>query len=203
MVKTAIRASGLALIAGALCVGGALLVVSLRHQGLSSPVVDTILLAGAILLTLGWPGMYARQAGVAGWLGLAGYALLQVGNVLLIVAAAQPLFTPSIKGLGESAAAFFLAVSLLLGLILTAVATLRAAIFPRWSGILLLAASAGFLFSFFVAEDLPPIAGPLSGGVLGLLLACAFGGIGISLWQGANQPAAQTSAPPATSPFGA
>jgi hypothetical protein len=142
---------------------------------------------------LGWPGMYACQAEAAGWLGLVGHVLLQVGNILILVAAAEPLFTPAIKGLGESAAAFFLAIALLLGLILTAIATLRAAVYPRWSGILLLAASVGFLFAFFVAENLPPIAGPLSGALFGLVNALAFAWIGVSLWRGSVQPATERS----------
>ncbi len=195
MVKIAMRWSGLALLAGVLLLGSAIAIVSLTRQGLASPVVDTMLLVGSILMMLGWPGMYARQAGATGWLGLVGHILLEVGNVLIIVAAAQPLFTPTITGLGESAAAFFLGVALLLGLVLTAVATLRAAVYPRWSGILLLAAGAGFLFDFFVAEDLPPLAGPLSGAIFGLLIAAALGWIGASLWTssdwiGTGQPAA-------------
>lgn len=181
MVKIAVRWSGLALLAGVLLLGTSIAIVSVSHEGLSSPVVDTMLLVGAILLMLGWPGMYARQAEAAGWMGLVGHILLEVGNVLIIVAAAQPLFTPTITGLGESAAAFFLGVALLVGLILTATATLRAGVYPRWSGILLLAAGVGFLFSFFVAEDLPPIAGPVSGAVFGLLIVAALGWIGVSL----------------------
>ena len=115
--------------------------------------------------------------------------LLEVGNVLLIVYAAEPLFTPAITGLGESAAAFFLGIALLLGFVLTAVATLRAAVYPRWSGILLLAAGAGFLFDFFYAEDLPPIAGPLGGAILGLLMASAFAWIGVVIWRSSGQTA--------------
>ncbi len=56
----------------------------------------------------------------------------------------------------------------------------------RWSGILLLATGAGFLFDFFVAEDLPPIAGPLGGAILGLLMASAFAWIGIAIWRGSG-----------------
>jgi hypothetical protein len=195
MVNVAMRWSGLALLTGVLLLGAAVAIVSLRRQGLASPALDTMLLVGSILLMLGWTGMYARQAEAAGWLGLVGHILLQAGSVLIIVATAQPLFTPSITGLGESATAFFLGVALLLGLVLTAVATLRAGVYPRWSGVLLLAAGAGFLFSCFVAEDLPPIAGPLDGAIFGLFIAGAFGWIGVSLWMGqdrigSSQPAA-------------
>lgn len=189
MVKMAIRWSGFSLFAGALFLGVTIAIVSLGRLGLSSPLVDSMLLAGTILMMLGWPGMYAYQSEAAGWLGLVGHGLLEAGNVLIVVAAAQPLFTPAIRGLAESAAAFFLAITLLLGFMLTAVATLRAAVYPRWSGILLLGAGLGFFFDFFVSEDWPPIAGLVSGIIFGLLIASAFGWIGATLWRGAAQPA--------------
>ncbi|HEY6410132.1 MAG TPA: hypothetical protein VIY29_21970, partial [Ktedonobacteraceae bacterium] len=100
-----------------------------------------------------------------------------------------PLFSPEIKGLGESAPAFLLGIALLLGLVLTAIATLRADVYPRWSGILLLAASVGFLFSFFVAEYLPPLAGQLGDAIFGMLFAFAFAWIGVSIWMGSSQTA--------------
>ncbi len=66
---------------------------------------------------------------------------------------------------------FLLALAFSLGLLLTAIATIRAAVFPRWSGILLLIGAGGFIFGFFVAELLPAVAG-----VLGVtLLAIPFG----------------------------
>ncbi len=190
MVKTTIRGSGLALVAGALLLGAAIAMVSLGLPGrFPTPLVSSILLVASILLMLALPAMYARQSEAAGWLGLVGYVLLEVGNVLLIVYAAEPLFTPQIKGLGESAAAFFLGIALLLGFVLTAVATLRAAVYPRWSGILLLAAGVRFLFDFFVAEYLPPIAGQLGGAIFGMLFALALAWIGVSIWIGLSQTA--------------
>jgi uncharacterized membrane protein len=190
MVNTAMRWSGLALVAGALGVGVALVMVSLRLPGQPLELWWRILLlVGSILLMLALPGMYARQAEAAGWPGLLGHVLLEVGIVYVIVGAGAPLFNPAIKGLGESALAFLLAIALLLGLVLTAVATLRAAVYPRWSGILLLAVGGGFLFAFFVAGDLPPIAGPLSAAILGMLMASAFAWIGVAIWRGSSQTA--------------
>ncbi|HEX9038978.1 MAG TPA: hypothetical protein VF808_18495 [Ktedonobacterales bacterium] len=189
MLKTAMRWSGLALVAGVALISAAVALVSVPNLGLSSLPVDTALFAGALLLMLGLPGMYARQADAAGWLGLAGHILLTVGAVLLIVAGALRLVNPAIKGLGESATAFLLATALLLGLGLTAIATLRAAIYPRWTGILLLGASAGFLFSFYMSEYLPPPASPVGAMVFGAFLAAALIWIGISLWRDAGSPA--------------
>jgi len=192
MIKTALRWSGVALVAGALVLGAAMVLGSLTLPGqFFSPLVSLLLLVGSLLLMLALPGMYARQAEAAGWLGLLGYVLLAVGNVLLIGFAAAPLFNPSITGLGEeeSVAAFLLALALILGFVLTAVATLRAAVYPRWSGILLLVAGVVFLFGFFVAEELPPIAEALSVALLGISLAVALAWIGAALWSGSGQRA--------------
>ncbi len=190
MVKITIRGSGLALVAGALLMGAAIAMVSLRLPGqLPTPLVSTMLLVASILIMLALPGMYARQSEAAGWLGLVGHVLLEVGIVIVVVYAAAPLFNPAVKGLGESVAAFLLGIALLLSLVLTAIATLRAGVYPRWSGILLLAAGVGFLFDFFVAEYFPPIAGQLGGAIFGMLFALALAWIGVSIWLGLSQTA--------------
>ena len=143
------------------------------------PLVSSLLLVASLLLLLAFPGMYARQAEAAGWLGLVGHVLLAVGNVFFLVYAAGPLFTPAITGGEESATAFFLGMALILGLVLTAVATLRAKVSPRWSGILLLLATGvAFLFRGMVAEELPPIAGARSRTLVGVSLAVALSWIG-------------------------
>ena len=77
--------------------------------------------------------------------------------------------------------AFLLGIALLLGIFLTAIATLRAGVYPRSSGILLLAAGAGFLFDFFVAEYMPPLAGQLGNASFGMVFALAFAWIGVSI----------------------
>jgi hypothetical protein len=114
---------------------------------------------------------------------LAGHALLQTGILLLVLLAATPILYPAIKTpSGENVVAFLLGIALTLGLLLTGIATIRAGVFPRWVGILLLAATAGFFFDFFVAEFLPPLAGQLGSAIFGTLLAISLAGIGISLW---------------------
>jgi len=178
------------MVAAALVLGTALAMQWLWLPGrLPAPLGSLLLLVGSVLLMLALPGMYARQAEAAGRLGLVGHVLLAVGNVLFIGFAAAPLFNPSIKGLDaeESIAAGLLGLTLILGFVLTAVATLRAAVYPRWSGILLLVAGVGFLFGFFVAEDLPPSAGALIGVGWGVSLAIAWAWIGVALLRGADQ----------------
>lgn len=195
MINATIRLSGLALVAGALLMGVALALLSLRVSGpFPTPLVSTMLFVAAILIMLALPGIYARQCEAAGWLRLVGHVLLEVGMLIIIVYAGLPLFNPAIKGLGESAAAFLLGCALLLGLVLTATATVRAGIYPRWSGILLLAAGGGFLFDFFVSEYLPPIVGQLGIAIFGMMYMVAFAWIGVSTWMGPRHTAPRLSA---------
>jgi len=187
MSEIAFRWSGLLLILGAVLLGTGIVVISLKPviNQLFSPGVSLLLLLSSILLLLALPAMYARQANAAGWLGLAGHALLQTGVLLLVVIAATPILYPSIKtATGENLVVFLLGIALTLGLLLTGIATLRAGIFPRGAGILLLAAMAGFFFNFFVAEFLPPIAGQVGSAIFGILLALSFAWIGAALWIG-------------------
>lgn len=185
MASTAIRWSGLILIAGALVLGAAIVVVTLSpspNQAFS-PLVGYLFWLAGILLLLALPGMYARQANPAGWLGLAGFVLLQAGTVLFVMLATPVLWYPSTKEpFPESISAFLLGIALTLGLLLTGVATLRAGVYSRWASILLLGATLLFFFSFFIAEFLPPV--PWLGALLGILLASALAWIGASLLRG-------------------
>ena len=66
MVETTIRWSGLALVAGALLMGAALAMVSLRLPvQLPTPLASMILLVASLLIMLALPGMYARQSEAA------------------------------------------------------------------------------------------------------------------------------------------
>lgn len=187
MTEITYRWSGILLVVGAALLGAAIVTIALK------PVMDRplppgaslLLLLSSICLLLSLPTMYVRQADAAGWLGLAGYGLLQTGILVLILSAATPILYPSFKQApGESLVFFLLAIALTLGLLLTGIATIRAHVFPRGAGILLLAAMAGFFFVFFVAEFLPPLAGQLGSALFGLLLAFALAWFGITLWVG-------------------
>jgi hypothetical protein len=195
MSEIAFRWCGILLIIGAGLLGIAIVIISLKpveNQTLS-PGVSSLLLLSSIYLLLSLPAMYARQAATAGWLGLVGHALLQTGRLLLVVLAATPLLYPSFNPVpGENIVVFLLGIALTLGLLLTGIATIRAEVFPRWAGIMLLAAMAGFFFVFFVAEFLPPITGQLGSAIFGALLALALAWIGIALWIGKLGPAIGT-----------
>ena len=192
MADTIVRLSGIALIIGALLLATAIVLISFNpviDQPLS-PRASLLLLLSAILLLLSLPAMYARQAEAAGWLGLAGHMLLQTGILLLVVLAATPLLYPSLNPTpGENVVIFLLGIALTLGLLLTGISTIQANVYPQWAGIMLLAATAGFFFVFFVAEFLPPIAGMrrsrgLGSAFFGILLALGLVWIGIAIWAG-------------------
>jgi hypothetical protein len=193
MAEIAFRWSGASLILGAVLVGAAIVTLSLKPvvNAALSPGVSLLLLLASVFLLLALPAVYTRQAGPAGWLGLAGHALLQTGMLLLVIVAAPPILYPSIKpALGEHWILFALGIALTLGLLLTGIATVRAGVFPRWAGLLLLAATAGIFFDFFVAEFLPPLPGQLGSALFGILLALALAGMGGALWLGRLGPAA-------------
>lgn len=181
----AIQWSGPVLIGGALAFGLGIALISSRPVigAAFSPSEATVLFVAAALLLLSLPAMYAVQADAAGALGLVGHVLLATGLLLLVMLAATPLLYPSLKvSTLEHPLVFGLGIALTLGLLLTAIATLQADVFPRPASILLLGATAGFFFVFFVAEFLPPAAGQLGTAIFGGLLALGFAWIGVTLW---------------------
>lgn len=189
MAEIAFRWSGIFLMIGATLQGVATVILAMKpvmNQPLSPGVSLLFLLAGVLLL-LSLPAVYAQQANRAGWPGLVGYGLLETGILLWIVLAAPPLLYPSLNLVpGENTLFFFLGIALTLGFLLTGIVTIRAAVFPRWAGILLLAATFGFFFSFFVAEFLPAAAGQIGSATFAVLLALALGWLGGALW--VNKP---------------
>jgi len=198
MAEIAFRWSGILLVLGATLLGAAIVIISLKPvmEQAFSPGVSLLMLVSSMLLLLSLPAMYARQANAAGWLGLAGHVLLQTGILILVMLAATPLLYPSLKPIpGENLVVFLLGIALTIGLLLTGIATVRADVFPRWAGILLLAAMAGFFFDFFVAEFLPPVAGQIGSAIFGVLLALALAWYGVALWTGNLGPVVGNAVP--------
>jgi uncharacterized membrane protein YgdD (TMEM256/DUF423 family) len=67
MVKTTMRWNGLALVAGALVLGGAIVMISLEPPGrFPTPLGSMLLLVAPVLLILALPSMCARQAEATG-----------------------------------------------------------------------------------------------------------------------------------------
>lgn len=191
MSETAVRLGGWLLVGGSSLLGFAIVKLSLRpvvNQQFSRGI-SVLMLISAVLLLLSLPAMYAAQSDSAGWLGLTGFALLQAGVVLFVLLASTPLLYPSITiPAGENAAVFLLGIALTVGLVLTGIATVRAGVFPRWSGITVLAAAAGFFFLFFIAEFLDPRVTQVGSACFGVLLAVALASIGVSVWRTGLNP---------------
>jgi hypothetical protein len=152
MADSSIRWSGVLLLAGALLLGASLIMASFGPATAHlSPATSVLMLVASVLVMLALPTMYIRQANSAGALGLVGHILLEVGMTFLVVYVAAPLLFPTLKEPpGESPLAFFLGIALVLSILFTSIASLRAGIFPRWSGILLLGAAMGFFFDYFL-----------------------------------------------------
>jgi hypothetical protein len=184
-MTAAIHWAGAGLIAGSVALAVAIVLVSLRPviaQSLSPDVAAVLLLAAALLIP-SLPAMFAVQADRVGVFGLIGYVLLTTGLLLLVLVSATPLLHPSVEArTGEHPLVFGLGIALSLGLLIIGVATLQAEVLPRPAAVLLLGATAGFFFVFFVAEFLPPSFGQVGSAVFGVLLALGFGWIGLSLW---------------------
>lgn len=136
---------------------------------------------GALLVLLGLPGMPTYQAGRAGILGLLGflcvsYIFLMQGVLVPFTSvtivpelAANPTTLPLAVAPPPAMAPFFLASMLaeFVGPLLLAIATLRARVFPRWIGWLLLATvllGVMNVVPFFPAAllSLPPIMGSVA-----------------------------------------
>lgn len=158
-----IRWSGLlSLLAGALYAVGALL----HPVGESLAAVNDpnwvpshlVYWVSVLLFHIGLVGLYARQAGQTGWLGLVGFVLAFigtafVGSILVFVSTVAPLIADEAQAIFDQAMTppdFLLPVFVLgfgLGWILVGVATMRANVLPRWSGLLLIAGVTLFVIS--------------------------------------------------------
>ena len=117
-----------------------------------------------LFFLIGITGLYARQAEKAGWLGFAGFALLTISFwlqtafvfaelfILPVLATTTPAFIDSYLGvvnghpgemnIGALVPAYgVLGICYLLGGLLFGIATVRAAVLPRWPAILLAVAA--------------------------------------------------------------
>jgi hypothetical protein len=162
--KGLIRASGLAAMAGGLIFAGIQPIhpadeVASVTTGLWA-VIISLKFAMCLFFLIGFTGIYARQAEKAGWLGLAGFALLTVSwflqtgfvfaelFVLPVVAAPLPGFVESALGVANGHPGMMnigalvptyavVGVCYLLGGLLFGIATVRAAVLPRSPAIML------------------------------------------------------------------
>jgi hypothetical protein len=158
-----IRWSGLiSILAGVLYALGALLhPVGENLAAYSSPKwvpAHQVYWASAMLMLFGLVGLYARQVEKTGLLGLVGFVLAFIGTILVnsiffMVSTVIHLVAVQAPALFDQAAApptfgvLILVLGFILGYILFGIATMRAGVLPRWSGLLLIIGSAMFMIS--------------------------------------------------------
>jgi len=199
---TLYRLSGISLFIGSLLVTLGVIPVFFIGDDSTSTIAATAALLrvlGGMLIVVGLPGMYSRQAQRAGLLGLIGF-LSTLFYILILGVAGDTInafvmpFLAShapalLKGSQPSGLeAFFIVGQLLafVGGILLGIATLRAAIFSRWASLLLIV---GATLSF-IGNFLLPIIGTV--GVVMFLVGLTWLGFGM---QSYRQPAVQPELP--------
>jgi hypothetical protein len=159
-----IRASGLAAIAAGLIFAGIQPIhppdeLASVTTGLWAVIIG-LKFVMCLFFLIGFTGIYARQAEKAGWLGFAGFALLTVSFFLMtgfvfveifvlpIIAAPVPGFIdsylgvvnghPGVMNIGALVPTYaVIGVCYLLGGLVFGIATVRAAVLPRWPAIML------------------------------------------------------------------
>jgi hypothetical protein len=204
---TLYRASGLALLLGlALIIIG--VAISFAFQFLSPLwwVMTLVWNIGDLLLLLGLPGICARQAPRAGWLGFVGFLLtfisvfltasflwvsyLLIGPWLYQVA---PKLLNSYYPQGLLISTLVAGILFALGGILLGIAIMRAGILPFWSGLLLLNGAVLSIVSFALNAIISNIVltSTIVGTLAFVLLAVALGWIGFALMSTRSVEAAQ------------
>lgn len=201
---TLYRLSGVSLfIGGVLATLGVIpmFFISDDSAGTLSATVALMRVFGEMLIVVGLPGMYAKQAARAGFLGLAGflltlfYILMQgvVGDsinafVAPFLASAAPSLLKGPLPLGWEIFLLVAGVFGLVGGILLGIATLRAAILSRWASIVLVAGAVLTLLGNFA----PPVIGTL--GIVLFLGALAWLALGVGSSREVAQPELSTHA---------
>ena len=199
------RLSGMSLLIGSLLVAVGVIPIFFIGDDPGSSIAASIALLrvlGGMLIVLGLPGMYLRQAERVGLLGLVGFVLtlfyiliLGVAGdtinafVLPFLASAAPAL---LKGsLPSGLETFFIVGQLLafVGGVLLGIATLRAGVFSRWASLLLIV---GAVLSF-IGNFLLPIIGTV-GVVLFLVGLAWLGSEVLSYRQPVIQPELPTNA---------
>jgi hypothetical protein len=187
--RTLYRLSGISLLIGGLLTALGVIPIFFIGDAPGSTIAASIALLrvlGGMLIVLGLPGMYARQAERAGLLGLVGF-LLTLFYILILGVAGDTInafvmpFLASqapalLKGPQPSGLIAFFIVGGLLGFvggILLGIATLRAAVLARWASILLII---GAVLTF-AGNFLLPIIGTV--GVVMFLVGLAWLGFGV------------------------
>jgi hypothetical protein len=151
----------------------------------------------AILMQLGLVGLYVRQAKASGLFGLASFVLAFIGtsivaSIMVMMTTVIPLVATEAADLLTAAmtppnwALAMFAVGFGLGYILFGAAIMRAAVLPRWSGLLLIIGVVLFIVSETQLFD--PILSHVIVTVGDLAFGLGFAWAGYTLWSEGNTP---------------
>lgn len=152
----------------------------------------------AILMLFGLVGLYARQVEKTRWLGLVGFVLAFigtafVGSIFVMVSTVIPLIAAETPALFDQAATpptgavLVVVLSFSLGYILFGVATMRAGVLPRWSGLLLIIG-----VSFFIISEAPLFDRTISHVIVTIgdvVFGLGLSWMGYTLWSEKREPA--------------
>jgi hypothetical protein len=153
----------------------------------------TLVLTAHVVLVFALVALYAAQAEQSGLLGSLGMVLSVVGTtlvsgvVLVEIAGASGGKVDAVLGAGlPGALALLGGLAFLIGLILFGAATMRAGVFPRWAGLLLMVGDAVFGASSFAGSAATIFE------IIGALITCAaLVWLGLSLLSGNGASARQ------------
>ena len=167
MSTSLFRLSGLLLLSG-----GLLMAVTNFHLPISSVAAALINLLGGVLLLLGLPALYVRQASQVRWIGLVGLILIWLDTLIFPVL--QGGLGSLVPALTPPDFLYLIGPLTVIGTLLFGIMTMRARVFPGWLGLCLFV---GYLLAVIGAilfdKSAPPIG--LFGIVLYWLSLSAFG----------------------------
>ncbi|GAC1299390.1 MAG: hypothetical protein NVSMB27_39430 [Ktedonobacteraceae bacterium] len=152
--------------------GGLLMAVTNFHLPISPIVAALINLLGGILLLLGLPALYARQATQVRWIGLVGLIIIWLDTLIF------PVLQGGIAGLVPALTPpdfLYIIVPLtVIGTLMFGIMAIRARVFPRWLGFCLFVGYMLGVIGFIFFDKSAPFIGVL-GVVLYWLSLSAFG----------------------------
>ena len=171
--------------------GGLLMAVTNFHMPMSSVAAALINLLGGVLLLLGLPALYVRQATQVRWIGLVGLIIIWLDTLIF------PVLQGGIGGLVPALTPpdflYIIGPLTIIGTLLFGIMTIRAHVFPVWLGYCLFV---GYILAIvgiiFLGKSVPFI------GMFGILLYwLSFSAFGVVLFSQLG-PLPERSAHPAT-----
>ena len=161
------RLSGLLLL-----LGGLLMAVTNVHLPMSAVAAALLNLLGGVLLLVGLPALYVRQATQVRWIGLVGLILIWLDTLIFPVL--QGGLGTLVPALTPPDFLYVIGPLTIIGTLLFGIMTMRARVFPGWLGLCLFVGYTLGVIGFILFDKSAPFLGVL-GVVLYWLTLSAFG----------------------------